>query len=183
MSESEDPYVIMPEHAAAFGYIIHLFAKFEQNMQIAVAGMLDIDFGSAMLLMGDTTYRQKRQTTRHIHTTRGIDGRIHAKFNDLLDEFHSFSSLRNHIAHSIWTTGQRKNSIKPMYVKLRGDFPKPIGHWHNEKDYTLTELQEAANTLNDILRRFDAFLVETGLLERVDANIEKINDPTQASPG
>lgn len=183
MSESEEPPVITPEHAKAFGYIIHTFAKLEHNMQITVAGMLDTDLATTMLLMSDTHYRQKRQTTRNIHLTRGVNGEVNPDLSALLDDIQNFNTLRNHIAHSIWTAGQRPGSIKPMYIKTRSDFPKPVGHWHNEKDYTLSELQETANSLNDTVRRFDEFLRDTGLLQRVAANIEQINDPTHESPG
>ena len=55
-------------------------------MQTAVAGMLDTDVATAILLMGDTNYRQKRQTVRNIYQTRGIDGHIHPGLIDLLDE-------------------------------------------------------------------------------------------------
>ena len=59
MNDTETPSVVTPEHATAFGYIIHAFARLEFHMQTAVAGMLDTDAGTAILLMGDTSYRQK----------------------------------------------------------------------------------------------------------------------------
>ena len=183
MNETETPSVVTPEHATAFGYIIHTFAKLEFHMQTAVAGMLDTDVATAILLMGDTNYRQKRQVVRNIHQTRGIDGYVHPDLTNLLDEIHAHSGLRNHIAHSIWTSGQRPESIKPMYLKTRGKFPTPVGDWHNEKDYTLEELRAAANILNDILRRFLQFLEDTGLMARVAANMEKIAESTEESPG
>ena len=43
MNETDTPSVVTPEHAKAFGYIVHSFAKLELHMQTAVAGMLDID--------------------------------------------------------------------------------------------------------------------------------------------
>jgi len=183
MNETDTPSVVTPEHAEAFGYIIHSFAKLELHMQTVVAGMLDTDVATAILLMGDTNYRQKRQTVRNIHQTRGIDGLVHPGLTDLLDEMHTYSGVRNHIAHSIWTSGQRPGSIKPMYLKLRSEFPAPVGHWHNEKDYTLEELRAAASSLNDISRRFVQFLEDTGLMARVTANIEKIAESTDESPG
>ena len=183
MNETETPSVVTPEHAKAFGYIIYSFAKFEFHMQTAVAGMLDTDVATAILLMGDTSYRQKRQTVTNIHQTRGIDGYVHPDLTNLLDEIQGYSGLRNHIAHSIWTSGQRPGSIKPMYLKLRSEFPAPVGDWHNEKDYTLEELRTAANSLNDISRRFVRFLEDTGLMARVAANIEKIAESTEESPG
>ena len=183
MNDTETPSVVTPEHATAFGYIIHAFAKLEFHMQTAVAGMLDTDAGTAILLMGDTNYRQKRQTVRNIHQTRGIDGYVHPGLTNLLDEIHALSGLRNHIAHSIWTSGQQPGSIKPMYLKTRGKFPTPVGHWHNEKDYTLEELRAAANSLNDMSRRFVQLLEDTGLMARVEANIEKIAESTEESPG
>ena len=183
MNETDIPSVVTPEHAKAFGFIIHIFAKLELHMQTAVAGMLDTDVATAILLMGDTNYRQKRQTVKNIHQTRGIDGRVHLGLTDLLDEMHSYSGLRNHIAHSIWTSGQRRGSIKPMYLKLRGKFPTPVGGKHHEKDYTLKELRAAANSLNDISRRFVQFLEDTGLMARVEANIDKIAESTDESPG
>ncbi len=183
MNETEIPSVVTVEHATAFGYIIHTFAKLEFHMQTAVAGMLDTDVATAILLMGDTNYRQKRQVVRNIHQTRGIDGYVDPGLTNLLDEIHAYSGLRNHIAHSIWTSGQRPESIKPMYLKLRGKFPAPVGHQHHEKDYTIEDLRAAANSLNDISRRFVQFLEDTGLMARVTANIEKIAESIEGSPG
>jgi len=182
MSKPKSPSVVTLKHAAAFGYIIHSFAKLEIHMQTVVAGMLDTDLATAILLMGDTNYRQKQQTVRNIHKTRGIDGHVYPELEALLDEINEYAGLRNHIAHSIWISGQRPETIKPMFIKLRGKFPTPVGHWHNEKDYTLSELRAAANNLNDISRKFVKFLDDTGLMARVAANIEKINDSTHASP-
>ncbi len=74
MTDNPDFSPVTLDHATQFGLIINIFAKIEMQMQIAVAGMLNTDLATAVILMGDTHYRQKQATVRNLNETIGIDG-------------------------------------------------------------------------------------------------------------
>ncbi len=183
MTDDSNYSAVRPEHAACFGFIINTFAKIEMQMQIAAAGILDTDLGTAVILMGDTHYRQKQTTLRNLHATLGVDGYLNPQLTGILDEVSKLSKLRNHIAHSTWTAGRKPGSIKPMGMVLRGGTPKPYGHDDNEKNYTVVDLEASARRLEAISKRFTKFLSETGLEAKVQANIDAIISSTTASPG
>ena len=183
MTKSDDLYPITPEYAVQFGFIISLFAKIELNMQTAAAGILEIDLGTAIILMGDINYNQKRQTLRHLNTTIGIKGYKSNELASLLDDLHKQSKLRNRVAHATWTEGHRPNSIKPMQLILRREEPKPLGYDHNEPDFTVEDLANEVKKLAEIDHRFVTFLNTSGLAARVEAKIEAIKSATASPPG
>ena len=183
MTEPNQTSAVGTEHLLQFGIIIHLFAKIEALMQVAAAGILDTDLGTAMVLMGDMNYRQKRQTLKHLNTTIGIDGFVSEELTALLDDLHKQSKLRNWIAHATWNEGRRTGSIKPMQLYLRREEPVPLGHHHNEPDYAVEDLKISAKKLDDIDRRFNSLLKSSGLMARVEARIEAIKSPIGPSPG
>lgn len=182
MAEDDiDPVTV--EHLKGFGAITHLFARSENLMYIAAAGILDVDMGTAIILLGDGSYSQTRQTLRHLNTTIGVEGQRSPEIQAYLDAAHKKSKLRNWVAHSTWVAGRRPGSIKPMQLILRSDEPKPLGHWHNEKDYTAEELWVHGADLHRLNYNFNVYLARTGLLQRVAAKSESTNSPTASSPG
>ncbi len=183
MTDDSNYSAVTPEHATAFGFIINIFAKIEMQMQITAAGILDTDLGTALILMGDTHYRQKQTTLRNLHATHGIAGHWNPQLIEILDEVSKLSKLRNHIAHSTWRAGRKPGSIKPMGMALRGGTPKPYGYKHNEKNYTVADLEASARSIAATSKRFTKFLSETGLEAKVQANIDAIISSTTASPG
>ena len=183
MTDDPNYSAVTPEHATAFGLIINIFAKIEMQMQITAAGILDTDLGTAVILMGDTHYRQKQTTLRNLHATHGIAGYLNPRLIEILDEVSKLSKLRNHIAHSTWRAGRKPGSVKPMGMALRGGTPKPYGHEHNEKNYTVADLEASARSIEATSRRFTKFLSETGLEAKVQSNIAAIISSTTASPG
>ncbi len=72
MSSSKKASVVTPAHAQQFGYIIHIFAKLELDMQIAVAGMLDKD----MPFMGAGELQRQCIQSLAGGTSRSWQGRI-----------------------------------------------------------------------------------------------------------
>lgn len=183
MPNPESLSPVTPEHARYFGHIINIFARIEHQMMVCVAGMLASDLGTAHILMADTHYRQKQQTVRHLNTTIGINGYANQELVAILDDLHKISKLRNWIAHAPWVKGNRPDAIKPMQIKLRGERPKELGHWHNEKGYTSLELRAEANRLEKISRRFRVLLERTGLWAKVEAKIDEIPSSITRSPG
>lgn len=183
MTNQDDVGVITNEFAMFFGLIISIFATIEHQMMICAAGILGCDLATAYILMNDTHYRQKQQTLRHLNTTRGINGYINQELIAILDELHNQSKLRNWICHAIWTTGNLPNSIKPMQLVLRSKEPKPLGHYHNEKSYTLSDLEECGRVLDTLQRRFNELLDSTGLRDKVSEAINATAASNDASPG
>lgn len=171
------------EHLKGFGAIVHFFAEAEHLMHIAAAGILDTDMGTAVILLGDMAYGKKRQTLRHLNTTIGVDGKISPEVSSFLDAIHKEQNIRNWAAHATWKAGKREGSIKPLQLFLRSDEPKPLGHWHNEKDWTAEDLWDAATRIYHLTRSFRAYLEASGLVSRVEARIDAIKESTASSPG
>ena len=176
--DPNEPYPVTKEHALWFGFIISLFARFESHLNIAVAGILNTDVATGAILIGDMSYRQKRQTVKHLNSTIGVNGHFNKDLVEALDDAHQHSSLRNWIAHATWVRGQRPNSIKPMQLRLRGKAPDPIGVDEEERDYTAKELKAAAKDLDAAGLKLMRVLRETGLLDKVEANIEAMRPLT-----
>lgn len=183
MTDDDDFSPVTADHAKWFGFIVHTFAKIETNMMVCAAGMLGTDLGTSYILMADTHYRQKRQTLLNLNKTLGINDRIDADLEKILDDLHKLSGLRNAIAHSTWTKGNRANSIKPMQLILRGKEPKPLGHHHNEQSYTPADLERECKKLDEIFRRFRLFLRGSGLVAKVATRLEEAPRETSADPG
>ena len=132
MSDTDGYYSVTEDHAMYFGIIISIFAKLEHKVYIAGAGMLNSDLGTAYILLGTMPYSQKRQTLVHLNTTLGVNGCTSADLRIILERIDKHSTLRNLIAHALWTEGSRPGSIKPMQIRLRSDTLKAIGHQHHE---------------------------------------------------
>lgn len=164
---------ITPEHAKHFGFIITIFAQIELQMQVAVAGILNVDLATAIIMFNEMGHRLKDQTIRHLNTTVGVNGLVSRELIEILDSLNKISPLRNKIAHVVWKAGRNPDSIKPMQLLLRKEKPTPIGHRHNEKEYQLSEIEESARSIAKIQRRFDAFLKSSGLEERVAVKIDE----------
>ena len=174
---------VTKDHLTAFGALTHHFAQAEHLMYIAAAGIMNLDLGSAIILMGDTNYSQKRQTLRHLNTTIGVNRQKSTEISEFLTTLHKHSKLRNWIAHSQWVAGKRTGSIKPMQLVLRREEPKPIGHHHNEEDYTAEEIWEKTREIHCAHKSFNRYLKESGLRSRVEAKIAEIRSSTASSPG
>lgn len=168
-SSNQSP--ITSEHAKCFGFIITIFAQIELQMQVAVAGILGTDLATAVIMFDEMGYRLKDQTLRHLNTTVGIDGLVSGELVEILDELKAISKLRHKIAHYRWKAGRKPNSIKIIHMYLRKDEPTPVGHQHNEKEYSLDEIRAETKKIDKIQRRFDDFLKNSGLEAKVEAKI------------
>jgi len=183
MINNENVSPVTPDHALAFGFIINFFAKCELHMQIAAAGILNADLATAVILMGDMHYRQKQQTLRHLNATIGINGEPSETLTSILDDLHKHQTIRNAVAHSVWTTGRKPGAIKPMQLLLRAKEPRPLGHHHNEENYTVSRLLDIVKSLDCIDARFRDFLDSSGLSTRAEARMEDTNSTNGPSPG
>ena len=173
-----DLYPVTEKHALYFGQIISAFARIENHMTIVAAGILNTDLGTAYILLGEMTYRQKRQTIKHLNSTIGVNGIVNQEINDALDRAHKHSKLRNLIAHYVWTNGRKPNAIKPLFLKLRGETLKALGMEDNEKNYSLDDLREAAKETHEAMYDLYQALEDGGLIERIEENMSEINPST-----
>ncbi len=172
------------DHLKWFGFFINTFARIELQMQIAAAGMMGTDLGTAIIAMHGSQYRQKRLAVKNLSRTLGINGKRIPELEALLDQVHKFSQLRNRIAHSTWTEGRRPGSAKPMVMTLSDDDePGLLGHYHNERDWTPADLKAEAIKLEKLANDITDVLRSTGLEARVQAMIDKSKSSTSERPG
>lgn len=139
--------------------------------------------GTALILLGDMNLRQKVQTVRHLNTTIGFEEYTSHELSNILDKTMKISGLRNDIAHNNWVSGQRPGSIKPIKLKLRGDEPTPMGHWHNEKSWTAQDLETEARNLDDHVAELDSLLKRLGVFAAVQARIDETKENTSERDG
>ncbi len=173
MADDKHFYAVTSEYATWFGVIISEFARFESQLYLAVAGILDTDLGTGLILLGDMGLRQKIQTVRHLNSTLGIKGRVNPVIEDALEEAKNLSKLRNWIAHNTWEKGRREGTIKPVIIGLRGEEIKLRGHEHNEPDFSLDYFKEEARKINANSSKLMNELRSTGLYDKVQANMEE----------
>jgi lysophospholipase L1-like esterase len=174
MLDKNKSYSVTEEHATGFGIIISIFAKLEHQMCIAAAGILGSDLGTASILLSTMQYRQKWQTLNHLNMTIGVNGATSPGLRDLLNRIDKHSTLRNLIAHALWTEGRRPESIKPMQIRTRSDTLKMIGHDDSEKDYTVDDLRDAAKALDAVDQEFSRYLQTSGLEARVKVKLDEL---------
>jgi len=181
MSDDADLDPITPDFAVLFGFIISMFAKLERQMTIAMAGLLDTDLGTAAILMSAAGFSAKRQTLHHINWTTPMAGTFNADLSALLAEIELLTKVRNLIAHSIWVRGTRPDSIRPMNIDTRGKRLKLFGHEDTERDYTVDDIRNEGRKIDALQRELIALLESSGLLAKVQANIDALR-PTNPGP-
>lgn len=174
MEDDTDLDAITPDFAVLFGFIIAMFAKLERQMTIAMAGLLDTDLGTAAILMSSAGFSTKRQTLHHINWTTPMAGTFNADLSALLAEIEQLTKVRNLIAHSIWASGTRPDSIRPMNIDTRGKKLKLVGYEHTERDYTVDDIRNEGRKIDTVQRRLIALLESSGLIAKVQANIDAL---------
>ena len=160
------------DHITAFGAIINLCAKIENQMQITMAGIVGLNLGTTMVFTAGLSYLWKRDVLKNLNAMCTLPNDANATLNDLINEFDQFQQLRNVIAHSIWTNGTRCAAVKPMRLKIRSGKPVAVGVEDTERDYTHDELWAEAKRLNALSQRFSEMWEKTGLADKIEENIE-----------
>ena len=70
-----------------------------------------------------------------------------------------------------------------MGMRVRGQNVKMFGHHHNERDYTLEDLQTEVKRLVEASENLQGEFRSSGLMDRVKDNIDAINPPTSERDG
>jgi hypothetical protein len=156
------------DHFFVFGSIIHSFAYHEHLIQATIAGIAKIDIGNVIILTAPLGYAQKRDCLYSLMEHQIGNENLKKQIKDYLDEIDKLNYLRNAIAHNMWVSGTRPNSIKPMGISVRGGKGKLKGVLESEQDYLLEELISLADKLALINNSYLEFVSTLGLLLNLD---------------
>ncbi|MEX2451029.1 MAG: hypothetical protein WD407_09260 [Rhodospirillales bacterium] len=137
---------------AAWGYLEAVLSEgtegFYHNQTMEMEGYL-----SAQL-----DYPRKRDLFKALCELQGTS----EEFEPHIKEIERLNKIRGIVAHSYWTEGQRPGAIKPLGVSGRRKM-KYLGLEHNEKEWTVTELNLEAEAIMTEAKSFLRLLVHHGL--------------------
>ena len=159
-------------HLLLFGTIIQWFARYEWLMQEVMATVAGSDSGSIMLLTRGLDFSGKRQALFDLLRHRGVPLDRYDRINAYLMVPHTFTPLRDDIAHSVWMPGPSSNSIQPDWILRLPPSIRPLrgkGLIEREEDkvtYSLEELGETVDTLAANYEAFFGYLQEIGLVPK-----------------
>jgi hypothetical protein len=186
---AEPPYalvrgVLTPEHYTVFGYITAHYAYLEVGMRITLAGYLGQGLTMALALTAPYSSTNLRNAMK---AATKLAFREDAKMRELIIEkigvLSAVSTLRNDIAHNIWKEGDRPDSIAPCYMDIRAERAEFKGFQEKNRDYTMGELQEAANKLH-YANEFLAALHRTPEFQAsIERNTSAISQAKDSSEG
>lgn len=148
------PDPVTQNHLAAFGLIVHEFARFERLVEMAIAHTLGSDVTHTAIVLAGLGYLAKCDALCALVRVAMQDADA-TEISAQVDRFNEYSSLRNLVAHHVWKAGKREESIKPLKVASRGGKVKFTGLDDAERDYTVDDLFEITCILQ---RRYEESL-------------------------
>lgn len=158
-------------HLLAFGRIMHAYAAVESGVKIAMSGILEISLSSALIAFKPYSAGDVRNVAKSLANER-LKPELAATFCQIVGDWSAFNNLRNTIAHTRWTDGDRPGSIKPRNVSIDKGHAQFVGDEESEKSYTAPELDEALSKLDAINERLKRFLVDSGLQKIIESKME-----------
>jgi len=176
--------IVTEDHLVSFGLIVHNFARFELLMQVIMSSLVGAQIFLAQVFTGGLGYAGKRDVVlsllQHAHYE---DDRV-ARIREFLDRIHQWNSLRNAVAHHNWKRGTRPDTIKPIYMVVRGGIGKMKGAGDDGRDYTAEELADIAFGLSILYNELTDYLDSIGFLPRPTAkSIEETSASTAERGG
>jgi hypothetical protein len=172
-----EPHLLDDDHFRAFGAIIHTFARCEALMVGATSTLIGADLVFFSMVSAELPYRGKRDILLALINERRIPPDQIEKVTGYLGELHKWNKLRNAIAHSTWTPGERPDSIKPLSLSVRGGKATYTGiDPEEDREYTKRELINIGNQLIDLHRRFFTYLQSIDLLPTKDEILAAVDD-------
>ncbi len=172
-----------PKTLITFAMIIQAFSKLESLIQMSIAGIGQLDLSKVLILTRNISYTGKRDVLFALLTEVNLDAEQQQQIRGFLDAADKYSTVRNHIAHSVWVAGARPDSIKPMSVAIRYGKLKYQGVLEEERDYTEAELIAIADKLAIISNSYVDFLKRSGFTASIERNIEEIISRNSSSLG
>lgn len=152
---------ITRDHYASFGMVIHQFALIDAALEEAIREMLGLERYQAAFLMPELRHEQKRSMFLALLENVKVTDERRLFVAKLIERIENKSRLRNHFAHSVWTKGNKPNSIKPMSIRVRKKL-KLLGSDDNEKEYTPKELEQNAIEIGVIYELLKSFIESGG---------------------
>ena len=157
-------------HLLAFGRIIHNFASVETGIELGLVGILDAHIDAAFIAFEPYSAADLRNVAKSLAKER-LKPNLAEQYCCIVGDWFKFNGLRNVIAHSRWTDGLRKDSIKPRRLNIREGRADWIGESFEETDYTAPELEEEANKLHLINERMKKFLQTSRLADIIERDM------------
>jgi len=160
--------VLTERHLAAFGAILQCFARYEETIEQAIAGLLRTDVSSIAILMRQLDFMAKRLAFLDLLRERSTPGDRWERIFAHLSVPGSHVGLRNHIAHSTWKASPQPKSIQPDWILRWSPGIEPTLHRPSSDvtSYTFEALSETSANLAIGHERFVAYLIEIGLISR-----------------
>ncbi|HUZ90813.1 MAG TPA: hypothetical protein VMU78_02770 [Methylocella sp.] len=170
------PDCITEQYLIVFGTVIHWFARHEGLMQEIMATISGADVTSIKLLTSGLNFTEKRHALFSLLRHRAVPVDQIDQIQNYIEVLHTYSPLRNDIAHSVWIEGKPQNSIWPAWLKAGpGTAIKPMreigddakGFIEDEEDkvtYTLDNLKEIVEILERNYVGFQEYVAGTGLI-------------------
>ena len=155
-------------HLLAFGRIMHAYAAVESGIKIALSGILEIDLAHALIAFEPYTAASLKNVAKSLAKER-LKPNLAETFGIIVGDWGALAGLRNNIAHSRWTHGDRPGSIKPRGVSIGKGHARFIGDDGGETSYTAEQLIDAVCKLDVVNERLKEFLKTSGL-ERIIAS-------------
>lgn len=181
MAAKPNPSPLTPDHFAAFGAIIHHFARHEYLMQCIVCALIEVPLVPVSILTVELGYRARRNALLSLMKARPLPKPQSRRIETFLAVLDKRNALRNAIAHQVWTKGKRPGSIRPVGVSIRTGEAKWKGFFADEAEYTADKLRRIANELGRAYDKFVAYLDSEGLLEdiprKTEASIRSTSPP------
>ncbi|MCL2452032.1 MAG: hypothetical protein FWD08_00025 [Alphaproteobacteria bacterium] len=177
-----EPYLL------SFGTIIHWFARYETLIESILAAISGADATAIKLLTSDLNTTQKRKTLLRLLRHRAVPLDRIDQIQSYLEVLHTYTQLRDDIAHSIWVEGEPANMVWPAWLKAGprtaikpkrdlGGGQKAFVEEEGEKiTYTTEGLKEIIGILESNFLAFEKYIGEIGI------NLPPEKRSLQASP-
>ena len=170
------PDCITEQHLLLFGTLIQWFARHEVLMQEIMAAISGADVTSIKVLTSGLSFTGKRDALFNLLHHRAVPLDQIDQIQNYLEVLHTFTPLRNDIAHSVWIEGKPQNSIWPAWLKagprtaikathVLGEDPNAFIEDEEDKvTYTLDNLKETVGTLERNYADFQDYAAGIGLI-------------------
>jgi hypothetical protein len=158
-------------HLLAFGRIMHAYAAVESGIKIAMSGILEISLSNALIAFDPYSANNVKNVAKSLAKER-LKPALSEAFCQIVGDWAAFNGIRNTIAHSRWTVGDRPDSIKPRNVSTKQGRAKFVGDDDDEQSYTAPELDQILLELDAINERLKKFLIDSGLQRIIEEKME-----------
>lgn len=162
-------------HLLEFGRIVHNFATVESGIKISLSGILQVSLVEGLIVFEPYGAVDIKNVAKSLGKER-LKPKLAEQFCCIVGDWAAFNGLRNVIAHSRWTDGDRPGSIKPRRISIRQGRVDIFGDDEKEASYTVAELRDAAQRLHHINERLKLFLAESGLGKIINAKMAEADE-------